>query len=72
MLSYIITYKNGSRLGALCTDFRTKDNLLIIEGYDDVNYADGPERKYWMSRTEWSEIKEFKVEVLMDDEIDNI
>ncbi len=72
MLSYIITYKNGSRLGALCTDFRIKDNLLIIEGYDDVNYADGLERKHWMSRVEWSEIKEFKVEVLTDDEIDNI
>lgn len=70
MLNYTITYKNGSKLGALCTDFRTKDNLLIIEGYDDINYVDGPERKYWISRDEWSKIEKFEVEVVIDDDID--
>ena len=66
-----IKFTNGSRLGGHnCTSFKTENNNLILQGYDDVPYVDGIERQHWKYAYKWSEIKEFKVSVMTDDETD--
>ena len=57
----IIFYKGGNIGGHNCTRFETRDGFLILEGYDDLNYVSGYERKYWRFKYEMNEIKEFQV-----------
>ena len=66
-----IFFTNSSRLsGHNCTSFKTENNNLILQGYDDIPYVDGTERQYWEDVYKWSVIKEFKVSVMIDDEAD--
>lgn len=60
-----IVFKTGCKLGGHnCTRFELKENCLIIEGYDELNYTSGYKRQYWRFNYDLSEIKEFKVEVM--------
>lgn len=66
-----IFFTNGGRLGGHnCMDFGTKDGFLIVRGYDDIPYVDGMGKRYWNLKYELSEIKEFKAEIMVDDETD--
>ena len=66
---FYITFKKGGNLGGHnCTKFELKDDYLILEGYDELNYTSGYERENWRSKYELSEIKEIKFEVMEDEE----
>ena len=66
---FTITFNNGSKLGGHnCTKFEMKDDFLILEGYDELNYVSGYERHYWKSKYELSEIKEFRVKKMEESE----
>ena len=68
MFYYNIIFKKGNKLGGHnCTDFETKDGFLIVQGYDDIPYVDGTERQYWKFKYELSEIKEFKIEKMNEE-----
>lgn len=60
-----IIYKKGYKLGGHnCTKFEIKDNFLILEGFDVISF----ERKYWRFSYDLSEIKEFHIERMEDEE----
>lgn len=54
----ITFYKGGKLGGHNCTKFETKDDFLILEGYDSTGF----ERSYWRFKYELNEIKEFYIE----------
>ena len=67
---FYIVFKKGARLGGHnCTRFEIKDDFLIVEGYDELNYTSGNEREYWRFKYELSEIKEMKFEVIEDSDL---
>lgn len=71
MFYFDIFFTDGSSLGGHnCTNFEAKDGFLIVQVYDDIPCVDGTEKQYWKFKYELSEIKEFKVSVMIDDETD--
>lgn len=68
MFYFDIFFKDDSRLGGHnCTDFETRDGLLIIQGYDYIPYINGTEKLCWRSKYELSKIKEFKIEIMKEE-----
>ena len=66
---YTITFNNGCKsCGHNCTNFETKYNFLILEGFDDLNYVSGYERQYWRFKYELNEVKEFRIERMEESE----
>ena len=66
---FYITFQKGGKLGGHnCTKFEIKDDFLILEGYDELNYVSGYERHYWKSKYELNDIKEFSIKRMEDDE----
>ena len=60
-----ITFYKGEKLGGHnCTKFEIKDDFLILEGFDLMGY----ERQYWRFKYILSEIKEFRVEKMIESE----
>ena len=65
-----IVFKKGGNLGGHnCTKFEIKDDFLIIEGYDGVNYTSGYERKDWRFKYELSEIKKMEFEIMAENDL---
>lgn len=66
---YDIVFKKGGRLGGHnLTKFEIKEDFLVLEGFDFIDYVREPETQYWQARYDLADIKEFKIEIMEDED----